>query len=152
MAEGIATVDNATIQARVLPDPLTNVTGKILFDFDRILVEGVNGRYGGGFITAAGTIPISQPISQDNPLTVNIGELAIDLQGLYRGNVQGNVILTGTALTPKIGGQVNLFDGQVSLQERTPTTAASTTNTTAASTANATTASTTNTTAATTNT
>ncbi|HAA27254.1 MAG TPA: hypothetical protein DCE56_05695, partial [Cyanobacteria bacterium UBA8553] len=152
VAEGIATVDNATIQARVLPDPLTNVTGKILFDFDRILVEGVNGRYGGGFITAAGTIPISQPISQDNPLTVNIGELAIDLQGLYRGNVQGNVILTGTALTPKIGGQVNLFDGQVSLQERTPTTAASTTNTTAASTANATTASTTNTTAATTNT
>jgi hypothetical protein len=35
------------------------------------------------------------------------------------------VIITGTALTPKIGGQVNLFNGQVSLAERAATPTAS---------------------------
>ncbi len=126
VAQGIATVENSTIQARVLPDPLTNVTGKVLFDFDRILVEGVQAQYGGGNVTAEGTIPISQPADQDKPLTVNIGELALNLKGLYRGNVQGNVVITGAALAPKIGGQLNLFNGQVSLEERTPATVAST--------------------------
>jgi translocation and assembly module TamB len=72
-------------------------------------------QFGGGAITAAGTIPISQPAPQENPLTVNIGELAINLKGLYRGHARGNVVVTGAALTPKIGGQLNLFDGQVQL-------------------------------------
>jgi translocation and assembly module TamB len=111
-------VENATLKAQALPEPLTNVTGRVLFDLDRIRVESVQGQFSGGTITAGGTIPISQPVAQETPLTVNIGELAINLKGLYRGGVQGNVAVTGTALAPRIGGQVNLFDGQVSLEER----------------------------------
>jgi translocation and assembly module TamB len=117
VAQGEANIENATIQARPLPEgePLTNVNGRVLFDFDRILVENMQGQFGGGAITAAGSIPISQPAPQQNPLTVNIGELAINLKGLYRGHVRGDVVVTGAALVPKIGGELNLFDGQVQL-------------------------------------
>jgi len=117
VAEGIAAVENATLRATVLPEPLTNVTGRVLFDFDRIRVETVQGQFSGGTVTAAGTIPISQPAPQENPLSVNIGELALNLRGLYNGRVQGDVVVTGTALAPRIGGQVNLFNGQVQLAE-----------------------------------
>ena len=102
---------------------MTNVTGKILFDLDRIrIVDTLTSQFSGGTVTVAGTIPLYQTAPQENPLTVDIGELALNLKGLYKGRVQGNVVITGTALAPKIGGRVNLFDGQVSLAERTPTT------------------------------
>jgi translocation and assembly module TamB len=64
-------------------------------------VETVQGQFSGGTVTAAGTIPISQPAPQENPLTVNIGELALNLKGLYNGRVQGDVNVTGTALAPQ---------------------------------------------------
>ena len=119
VAKGVANVENATIGARIFPEGerLTNVTGRVLFNLDNIQVETVRGQFSGGIVTAAGTIPIAQPVPQDNPLTLNIGELAINLKGLYRGGVQGNVRVTGTALAPRIGGEVSLFNGQVQLPD-----------------------------------
>ncbi len=119
VAKGTAIVDNATIQASALPQPLTNVTGRVLFDFDDIRVESVTGQFGGGKITASGSIPIAQTERQaENPLTVDIGELALNLKGLYKGRVQGDVIITGSALSPKIGGDINLFNGEVALGQQ----------------------------------
>jgi translocation and assembly module TamB len=117
VAQGVASVENATIQARSLPEPLTNVTGRVLFNLDNIQVESVQGQFSGGIITAAGTIPISRFVPQDNPLTINIGELALNLKGLYSGRVQGGVVIAGTALAPSISGEVNLFNGQVKLAQ-----------------------------------
>ncbi|MGQ4647962.1 translocation/assembly module TamB domain-containing protein [Lyngbya aestuarii] len=116
VAEGIATVENATIEAPVLRgEPLTNVNGTAEFNFDRIEVANLQGDFSGGVVTAQGTIPIFQPAPQQNPLTVDIDKLALNLKGLYSGGVQGNVVITGTALAPAIGGQLKLFDGQVQL-------------------------------------
>lgn len=118
-AEGTAIVEGATIASQTLPEPLTDVTGEIEFNFDRVDVNSLTANYGGGQIIAAGTLPISQPIPQPNPLTVNIGELAINLKALYRGQIQqSQVVLTGTALNPTIGGEINLVDGTVPLPEQ----------------------------------
>ncbi|HEY9604418.1 MAG TPA: translocation/assembly module TamB domain-containing protein [Allocoleopsis sp.] len=114
-ADGVATVADATIQASALPQPLTHVNGKVLFDLDRIQVEDVQGQFSDGIVTAAGTLPLSQPIPQDNPLTVKIGDLAFNLKGLYKGRVQGDVQIAGTALNPKLSGQLNLFNGEIQL-------------------------------------
>ncbi|MBE9051276.1 translocation/assembly module TamB domain-containing protein [Nostocales cyanobacterium LEGE 11386] len=116
---GIATVNNATFTAQALPGKVRSVTGKIQFDFDRILVENLEGRFSRGDIKAAGEIPIfdNGPANLDNPLTINIGELALNLKGLYQGGASGNLQITGSALNPEIGGKVNLFDGQVLLAD-----------------------------------
>ncbi|MBD2017205.1 translocation/assembly module TamB domain-containing protein [Microcoleus sp. FACHB-53] len=123
VAQGSANIENATIQASALPDPLTNVKGKVGFNFNTIeIVETLTGQYSGGSVTAVGALPISQGGSQDQRIAIDIGELGLNLKGLYRGRVQGNVAIAGTALNPKIGGEVTLFNGDVSLAEQTAAT------------------------------
>jgi translocation and assembly module TamB len=117
VAEGIATVDNATIQAQALPEPLTNVTGTVLFNFDTIQVQSLQGKFSKGQVVAQGVIPISKPQPTDNPLTVTLDQLALTLKGRYSGGVNGNVVLTGTALSPNVGGKVELVNGQILLEE-----------------------------------
>ncbi|MEB3212516.1 MAG: translocation/assembly module TamB domain-containing protein, partial [Leptolyngbyaceae bacterium] len=53
------------------------------------------------------------------PLTVDLNDLAIDVKGLYDGGVNGQIVVRGTALAPRIGGQVTLSNGQVSLPDPT---------------------------------
>jgi translocation and assembly module TamB len=122
VAKGSAVVSNATIQATALPEPLTNVEGQVQFNFDDIIVEKLTGQYSGGVVTATGTLPISQGASPDKQIALNIGELGINLKGLYKGGVRGDVAIAGTALSPRIGGEVTLFNGEVALGEQAATT------------------------------
>ncbi|MCC5604838.1 translocation/assembly module TamB domain-containing protein, partial [Nostoc favosum] len=119
---GIATINNATFSAQALPGKLRRVTGRVLFNFDTILVENLQGRFSRGKVEAAGEIPIfNNDNTINNPLTVNLDQLALNLKGLYLGGASGNLQITGSALNPVIGGKVNLFDGQVLLAESTGT-------------------------------
>jgi translocation and assembly module TamB len=122
--EGIATVNNATFSAQALPGKLRDVTGKVLFNFDSILVENLQGKFSDGKVEAAGEIPIfnNENVTINNPLTVNLDKLALTLKGLYLGGASGNLQITGSALNPAIGGKVSLFDGQVLLAESTDAT------------------------------
>jgi translocation and assembly module TamB len=127
VATGIATVNNATITAEALPEPLTDVTGTLRFNFDRILVEGLQGKFSDGQVVAQGVIPIFKTLQPDdpdftNPLTVSLDQLALNLQGLYQGGASGNVLITGTALSPVIGGEVRLAEGEVLLADANATT------------------------------
>ncbi|WP_445633591.1 DUF3971 domain-containing protein [Nostoc sp. DSM 114161] len=121
--DGIATVNNATFSAQALPGKLRRVTGKVLFNFDRILVENLQGRFSRGKVEVAGEIPIfnNEKATINNPLTINLEQLALNLKGLYQGGASGNLQITGSALNPLIGGRVDLFDGQVLLAESTDT-------------------------------
>jgi translocation and assembly module TamB len=118
---GIATVNNATFAAQALPSKLRDVTGKVQFDLDRILVEKLEGKFSRGQVQATGEIPIfnNDEMTINNPLTVNLDQLVMNLKGLYQGGASGNLQITGSALTPVISGQVSLFDGQVLLAEST---------------------------------
>ncbi|MEH1828164.1 MAG: translocation/assembly module TamB domain-containing protein, partial [Nostoc sp.] len=122
--DGIATVNNATFSAQALPGKLRRVTGRVLFNFDRISVENLQGRFSRGKVEAAGEISIfnNENVTINNPLTVNLDQLALNLKGLYQGGASGNLQITGSALNPMIGGRVNLFDGQVLLAESTDAT------------------------------
>ena len=123
--DGIATINNATFSAQALPRRLLrHVTGRVLFNFDSILVENLQGTFSRGKVEAAGEIPIfnNQNVTINNPLTVNLDQLELKLKGLYQGGASGNLQITGSALNPVIGGKVNLFDGQVLLAESTDAT------------------------------
>ncbi|MFW6357681.1 MAG: translocation/assembly module TamB domain-containing protein, partial [Chroococcales cyanobacterium] len=118
IAQGVATIDDATIRLQALPEePLTDVTGNILFNFDQIQVQELRGDFSGGQLIAQGTIPINTPQPQENPLTVQLGQLALNLKGLYQGGVRGNVVVTGTALEPELGGNIDLLNGRILIAE-----------------------------------
>jgi translocation and assembly module TamB len=118
-AVGTATFKDATFTAKALPEPLTNVNGKIDFINDRIVVDSLKGRFSNGQVMAQGTIPILFPINFDNPggsaspLTIALNKIRINFQNLYQGGVDGRVVLTGTALAPQLGGEILLSDGRV---------------------------------------
>ena len=120
---GTAEVQNATFRATALPDPLTGVTGSVLFERDRLRVKGIQGQYGQqGQVMAAGVLPLFQRLTATEadaatPLRVALDKLNLTLKGLYTGGVNGTVEVTGTALNPVIGGVIKLADGQVQLTD-----------------------------------
>jgi translocation and assembly module TamB len=120
VAQGIANFENATVRARAFPEPVTGLTGAIRFEGDRIRVEGIRGQLTKGEIVAQGVIPLSVPFAEGDvdaatPLAVNLDKLALNLRGLYRGNVIGQVQATGTALRPQLSGNIELYNGEVFL-------------------------------------
>jgi len=122
IATGTIQVSNATLQARALPEPLTGVTGTILFDRDRLKVNQIRGQFSRGQVSAAGVIPLARKFSatdpdQKTPLDVTLNQIKISLKGLYQGGVDGKVQVTGTALNPVIGGKIRLSNGQVLLSQ-----------------------------------
>jgi translocation and assembly module TamB len=129
IATGTATVENATLEAQALPQPLTNVTGMVEVNGDRIIVESIQGQYNRSQITAEGVLPIfatiaAQQLAAKNPLTVSLDNLNINLKGLYRGGVSGNVVITDTVLSPNLSGTIWLRNGQILIggAEQTPAT------------------------------
>ncbi len=63
-------------------------------------------------------------LSPDGPLTIALQDLAVELpEGPYSGGVGGQILLTGTALSPRIGGQLIVSNGVVTLPETPPSDA-----------------------------
>ncbi|NJR25435.1 MAG: translocation/assembly module TamB [Richelia sp. CSU_2_1] len=127
VAQGIANFENATVRARAFPEPLTGLTGTVRFEGDRLRVEGIRGQLTKGEIAAQGVIPLSVPFAEGDvdaatPLAVNLDKLALNLRGLYRGNVVGQVQATGTALRPQLSGNIELYNGEVFLPSAGGTT------------------------------
>jgi translocation and assembly module TamB len=122
--DGNLIVEDATLAAQTLPEPLTDVTGLVQFNGDRILIDGIQAEYNQGAIVAEGILPIfdrrqSSLPTITNPLTVSFNDLALDLKGLYEGDTSGNVVVTGAALKPEIGGSIVLTDGEIAIGEST---------------------------------
>ncbi len=117
---GTAIVRDATFSAQALPEPITNVSGQVNFNRDRILVEGVEGQFSQGIIQARGGLPIIIPdfdsdTDETAPLTIQLRDIDMNFRGLYSGGVAGDLLITGTALAPLISGDIVLSDGTVFL-------------------------------------
>lgn len=126
VTNGIASINNATINAQALTEPLTNVAGAIRFEGDTLIAENLRGEYSSGQVTANGILPIfanqnAQQQAATNPLTVSLNDLRLNLSELYLGGASGNIIITGTALNPALGGTIRLQNGEVSLRQSTAT-------------------------------
>ncbi|MBD2295239.1 translocation/assembly module TamB domain-containing protein [Anabaena sphaerica FACHB-251] len=119
LVKGIASLNNATFVAQALQGKLTNVSGRAEFDFDKVVVENLQGQFSNGKIEATGEIPIfnSQDITINNKFRVNLEQLTLNLKGLYQGGASGNLEITGSVLQPAIGGEIELSNGQVLLAE-----------------------------------
>jgi translocation and assembly module TamB len=131
-ADGTATISQGNIQSVALPEPLRNIDGEIVFDFDRIDVKKLDGTFSnssspaknGGKVSIAGIIPISNSIFIDptKRLNVSMKGIAIDLPTKYKGNIDGRLGIVGTALNPALTGELKLSNGQVFIPESANTT------------------------------
>ncbi|BAZ09010.1 hypothetical protein NIES4071_08160 [Calothrix sp. NIES-4071] len=131
ITNGIASIKNATINAQALTEPLTDVAGTIRFEGNTLIAENLQGGYSNGQVTANGILAIfagenAQQQAATNPLTVSLDNLRLNLQELYRGEINGNIVIGGTALNPILGGIIRLSDGEISLLQSTSTNSSST--------------------------
>jgi translocation and assembly module TamB len=114
-AQGGVTLDDATLKTPYLKEELT-LDGAIAFDPSRINVENLVGNFGGSTLQVTGELPtFVTSTTVENPLTVALngedgGEL--DIKGLFRGRVGGNVQVTGAAISPVIRGNIAVAEGR----------------------------------------
>ncbi|HEY9647655.1 MAG TPA: translocation/assembly module TamB domain-containing protein, partial [Chroococcidiopsis sp.] len=130
VATGTAQFSNARFSSQILPEPLTDITGQVNFNVDEIQVANLSGRFSNGQVAVQGTLPISptETPSQaaiDTPLTINLDGLNLDYklpsrQDLYDGAVNGQVVIRGAALAPRVGGEVILSNGRVFIPDAAP--------------------------------
>lgn len=116
---GTVALNNATLQAPVLKDPLRSVTGTLQFDSNIVTVPSIRGTYNDGEVVASGSLPIFEATAVPQPLTINLNNLDVAVEDLYEGGVTGQVLITGAAVEPAIGGNVQLGNGQVFLTKAT---------------------------------
>jgi translocation and assembly module TamB len=131
-ANGTATINKGNIKSVSLPEPLRDIDGEVVFDFDRIDVKKLDGTFSnssspsknGGKVSIAGIIPISNSIFIDpsQRLSVSMKGIAVDLPTKYKGNIDGKLGIVGTALSPALTGELKLSNGQVLIPESANTT------------------------------
>ena len=113
---------------RSCPNPLTNVTGTLRLEDDTISIDdeqSLTGQFRQGKVVATGAYPLVSPFLPEGktPLRVGLDGVTLDLKGLYRGDIDGEIVVGGYFLVPQIGGEMTLSNGQVLLQQEPATTA-----------------------------
>ncbi|MGK7934065.1 MAG: translocation/assembly module TamB domain-containing protein [Microcystaceae cyanobacterium] len=126
VANGKVNLENGTITSPLVPNPLI-VNGvieiqqgtvkvgnnELILSNGIISIDQLIGQYGESEVLIAGVLPIFEPKAVSNPLTVALNTQPFTLEGLYQGEVGGEIILTGYAFEPTIGGNVNLSSGRI---------------------------------------
>ncbi|MGF1458130.1 MAG: translocation/assembly module TamB domain-containing protein [Leptolyngbyaceae cyanobacterium] len=174
--QGLVLLEDATISARALPVPMTNVTGQIrlLPASLALVVDDLTGQFSEGELSAQGVFPLLYPLedlsteapepaapdledvspemsedsataaanettgeastaeditgaasvtaspalAQTSPLTLSLDNIALNLQGLYNGQVDGRMQLLGSLLFgPKLTGEIDLSQGTITVPE-----------------------------------
>ena len=118
---GFIELENAVFSSPSLPEPLTNVTGILRLEDDTIAIEeSLTGQFDRGQVVATGSYSLVSPVLPEGqtPLTVGLEGVELELKGLYRGGIDGEIVVGGYFLVPQIGGEITLSDGQVLLQEQ----------------------------------
>ncbi|MEM8611723.1 MAG: translocation/assembly module TamB domain-containing protein, partial [Cyanobacteria bacterium P01_H01_bin.105] len=64
---GVMNVQNAVLRSPLLPEPLTNFAGSVIFENNQINVQTLQGQYGNGRLQAAGSLPLSFPFIISGP-------------------------------------------------------------------------------------
>lgn len=120
IVNGVLSVDDAVIKTPAFEEPMTNLSARVRFDRDRLRVDGIQGLFSQGQMTMAGVLPIQAPLPPDDPdaatpLTASLRRLQVNAGNIYRGTVDGTLVITGTLLSPNLGGSVQLSQGRLDL-------------------------------------
>ncbi len=128
VVDGSLLIENGIFTTEQYPHlpPLTDVKGLVKFDGDRIFVERWEGNFSGGQLRVAGELPLLSSAQRarsayfstvDNPLTIDLENLALDFNEIFSGEVNSNIVVSGTVMSPKIGGNIRIPKGKIFLSQ-----------------------------------
>lgn len=111
---GEATLREGILTSELLDDPVTNISGDILFNLEQIDIQQLQARINDGQLVAEGRLPLEQLQQTDtNGILISLEDLPIDYNSLLQANFEGQVLVAGTLLAPTISGGLILDDGQI---------------------------------------
>ncbi|BAC09927.1 translocation/assembly module TamB domain-containing protein [Thermosynechococcus vestitus] len=120
IVNGVLSLDDAVIKTPAFAEPVTNLSARVRFDRDRLRVDSIQGLFSQGQITMTGVLPIQTPLAAADPdaatpLTASLRRLQVNAGNIYRGTVDGTLVITDTLLSPDLGGSVQLSQGRLDL-------------------------------------
>lgn len=117
--QGSIQLNQATLGSDLLFEPLTNVTGIIQFDRNHLRIKRLNGLYSQGKLEASGSLPlfVSEASPSSDSLQLALKALKLNVKGLYKGQIDGDLNISGSLLAPQLGGVMALTNGQVILAD-----------------------------------
>ncbi|MBL1208837.1 hypothetical protein [Geminocystis sp. GBBB08] len=117
--QGIATFKNGVIGRKILLDnPITNINGQVFFNFDQLTIPHLTGNFSGGNIAIAGGLPLINNSFSHDSLNINVDDLALNVNSLYQGSAHGLINVSNSAIAPKIGGKIKLYNGEIKVGEK----------------------------------
>ncbi len=60
-------------------------------------------------------LPLPNEQNIHNPLTIKVIQNEVNNSGIYQGLINGNVMITGALISPKISGNINLTEGNIKI-------------------------------------
>ncbi len=137
---GDITLNNVELASRAFPEKsgktgaketLTGINGRVKFENDRLRVTGIDareefvGQFSQGKVIAKGVLPLLGGFGEQDPdvgkgLDVTLQNIALTFKGLYQGGVDGDISVKGSAIAPRVGGEVRLSNGRVLLADTLP--------------------------------
>ncbi len=121
--QGNLKVKGGTLRLAALPEPITDLNGQIAFNLNQLEVQELSGRFGQGSLWARGLLPLNSrgalPLGEPfQPLSLHLQGIHLHLPQLYRGQVEGEVVVRGLLLQPLLEGRLQLSQGMVEVSPR----------------------------------
>ena len=115
-------LENATIRTKQLGEEINlDVAGDIALQNQNIQVNQLDGNFAGSPFSLTGSLPLVRAgiTNPNNPesLILALGPGKLNLEGLYKGDINANVEVSQTAIRPIISGDINLSQGRVIVPE-----------------------------------
>lgn len=119
--DGRVVLEQAAIANPILGSQVL-LNGEIILEQQRVKIDSLTGDLADSKLLVSGVFPLINPINSGdpdaaNPLKIDIQPGDINLEGLYEGEVDGEIILTGTGFAPVISGFVSVARGRVFIPE-----------------------------------
>jgi outer membrane protein assembly factor BamA/autotransporter translocation and assembly factor TamB len=115
--EGALEVQDATLRLRALPQAISGITGLIVFDGDRLVVERAQASLGGGPLTLTGSARLAGNRLEDARFEIAGRNLAMRYPVGLRSALDADLTLTGRSSALRLAGTVRVLRGVYDLDE-----------------------------------
>ncbi len=105
---GVARLSNASLARRGLFTTLTGVNGELFFDENRVTINNISGRVGGGTIRAQGTALLAQRSVEAMNVRIQTDQVRLRYPEGLRTVVNGSMVLRGSWTAPLLEGNLQI--------------------------------------------